>query len=148
MDTRMIERTVVVNRPADEVWSYLTDAPKIEMWFASGADSRPVEGGAYRFTFRKKDGTTDHVRTGKYTAVERPARVGFDWDFGAGPTNVDIDLKRTGAGTEVRLRHTGFGSDEPSVGALAAHDEGWAMFLGNLKSVIEDGKDQRGNLFG
>ena len=148
MDTRTIDRTVLVNRSPEEVWTYLTEARKIEQWFASKVDARAVAGGAYRFTFQKKDGTTDHERAGKFTVVERPTRVGFDWDFGAGPTRVSIDLQRKGEATEIRLQHAGFGTDEPSSGALAAHEQGWGMFLGNLKSVMEDGKDQRGTLFG
>jgi len=146
MEPRAIRCSVVVNRPAAEIFGYLTDATKLERWFASQAQSDARKGGAYHFTFKKKDGAVDHVRSGTFTRVDAGRGLAMDWDFGQGKTAVEIALTAEGGATRLELSHSGFrdGWEE----AYSMHEKGWNMFLQNLKSVVEEGRDERARLFG
>ena len=137
-----IEQKVVISRPRDEIFGYLTDAAKLKKWFPSEAETDPVVGGSYHFTF------VDHDRRGTFNAVEPGEKLEYDWDFGFGKTNVGFTLTEEKSGTRVEVSHTGFGADQEGQHWLTMHNKGWESFLINLKSVIEDGKDKRAELFG
>ena len=137
-----IEQNVVANRPPEEIFEYLTEAAKLKTWFPSDAETDPVVGGSYHFTF------ADHDRQGKFSTVEPGRKLEYDWDFGVGKTKVGFALTAQDDGTQVEVVHTGFGSDPEGQHWLAMHDKGWESFLINLKSVIEDGRDRRAELFG
>jgi hypothetical protein len=70
--------------------------------------------------------------------------LGFTWQppNEASVTNVRIKLFPQGAETAVELSHSGFPSSEALEKAVA----NWEFYLNNLKSVIEQGADMRGQL--
>jgi uncharacterized protein YndB with AHSA1/START domain len=148
MAERSIERSVIVRRSAEELFPFLTDGDKLERWFPSEANTEPTEGGRYRFSFKAADGREDHSRTGTFTRVEANRSVEYDWDFGLGETVVRFTLTPEGKGTRVDMSHSGFRDGVEWSEALNMHDAGWKLFLENLKSVIEEGRDRRAELFG
>lgn len=143
-DATPIELSVAVKAPPGRVFAALTDARELARWFPSAAQTNPRAGGAYRLDFRHapEQAERDHSRAGTYSAFESGRRVAFDWTIEEYPsaTQVEFTLTPEGDRTRVTLRHAGWaGEDE----ARGMHAEGWGFFLQNLKSVLEDGKDQR-----
>jgi hypothetical protein len=70
--------------------------------------------------------------------------LGFTWQPPNEPavTNVRIKLFPQGAETAVELSHSGFPSSDALDKAIAS----WIFYLQNLKSVIEQGVDMRGQM--
>lgn len=134
---RVVEIERRIDAPREEVFVHLTDPVKYTKWkgLAAELDARP--GGVYRVRMNN-----DTVALGEYVAVEPPSRVVFTWGWEGdeavppGSSTVEITLREDGDGTILRLRHTGFPTDE----AAASHREGWAMYVERL-SVATLGGD-------
>jgi uncharacterized protein YndB with AHSA1/START domain len=134
---RVVEIERRIEAPREEVFVYLTDPVKYTKWkgMAAELDARP--GGLYRVRMN-----SDTVALGEYVVVEPPSRVVFTWGWEGddavppGSSTVEITLREDGDGTILRLRHTGFPTDE----AAASHREGWAMYVERL-SVAAPGGD-------
>jgi uncharacterized protein YndB with AHSA1/START domain len=134
---RVVEIERRIEAPREEVFVYLTDPDKYTRWMGMAAELDPRPGGVYRVRMN-----SDTVALGEYVAVEPPSRVVFTWGWegdaavAPGSTTVEITLRDDGDGTILRLRHTGFPTDE----AAASHREGWAMYVERL-SVAAPGGD-------
>lgn len=130
-----IERRI--DAPREEVFVYLTDPDKYTRWMGMAAELDPRPGGVYRVRMN-----SETVALGEYVAVEPPSRVVFTWGWEGdaavppGSTTVEITLWDDGEGTILRLRHSGFTTDE----AAASHRAGWAMYVERL-SVATPGGD-------
>jgi uncharacterized protein YndB with AHSA1/START domain len=92
-----VEREIVVPAPAEEVWAALTEAERLEEWFANEVELDPVVGGEGRF--RWADG--DERRAVVVEAVPE-RRFVFDWD----ESRVAIELEPVEEGTRVRVTET------------------------------------------
>jgi uncharacterized protein YndB with AHSA1/START domain len=134
---RFVEIERRIEAPREEVFVYLTDPDKYTRWMGMAAELDPRPGGFYRVRMNR-----DTVALGEYVAVEPPSRVVFTWGWEGdaavppGSTTVEITLRDEGEGTILRLRHSGFTTDE----AAASHREGWAMYVERL-SVATAGGD-------
>lgn len=140
---RTITHSIRVAADPSTVYSYLTEASKLQEWFPSRAQTDVREGGAYHFAFIRGDGTTDHERTGTFLSLRPDERVAYDWDFGAGPTTVTFELEQEPSATRVTLRHAGFAEEGQGDEAYTMHEAGWGMFMQNLRSRIAGGEDLR-----
>ena len=99
-----VQREIVVPAPVEEVWSALTEADKLEEWFANDVELDLEPGGLG--TFRWDDGEERHVVV-EEVVPER--RFAFTWD----ESHVEIELAEVDAGTRVLVRETagaGWGS--------------------------------------
>ena len=78
------------------------------------------------------------------TEFIRGNTIGFTWQppNEASLTSVRIKLFTQGAETTVELSHSGFPSSE----ALEKAVTNWEFYLKNLKSVIEQGAELRGQI--
>ena len=134
---RVVEIERRIEAPREEVFVYLTDPDKYTRWMGMAAELDPRPGGVYRVRMN-----SDTVALGEYVAVEPPSRVVFTWGWEGdtavppGSTTVEITLRDDGEGTILRLRHSGFTTDE----AAATHRAGWAMYVERL-SVATPGGD-------
>jgi uncharacterized protein YndB with AHSA1/START domain len=134
---RVVEIEQRIDAPREVVFVYLTDPVKYTKWKGMAAELDPRPGGLYRVRMN-----SDTVALGEYVAVEPPSRVVFTWGWEGdeavppGSSLVEITLREDGDGTILRLRHSGFPSDE----AAASHREGWAMYVERL-SVATPGGD-------
>ena len=71
-------------------------------------------------------------------------RVVLDWGYGRGVgRTVTFTLEPHGEGTLVTLVHEGFDPGEEALGEWAGAHEGWAVYLCNLLTVLETGRDLR-----
>jgi uncharacterized protein YndB with AHSA1/START domain len=145
-ETTTIEHAVSVDAPRDRVFHALVDAGELSRWWTTRAESDARTGGRFAYVFEFEDASRDHTYDGEYDAVEPGRRVTFPWQAAAGPTTVTFTLSDAGDGTRVDLAHEGWpaGAEE----AVEMHRGGWAFFMGNLKSVLEDGVDRRAEAMG
>lgn len=120
------------------VFEYLSDSKKLADWFPDQAVIEPQLGGKYHFKFKDVEGTW----SGVVTDFLRGNTLGLTWQAPSesSETNVRFKLSPQGAETLVELTHSGFTSNE----ALDAYVKSWVFFLKNLKSVIEQSTDMRG----
>jgi uncharacterized protein YndB with AHSA1/START domain len=93
-----IEREIVLGAPRDEVWSALTEADRLEEWFANDVELDPRPGGAG--TFRWENG---EERRALVEVVEPEERLRLRWeDEGC----VELRLEDAGNGTRVIVRES------------------------------------------
>ena len=90
-----VEREIVVPETPDEVWEALTEAERLEEWFATEVelDARPGGEGVFRWG----DGDERHAVVRE---VEEAERLVLDWDDGG---TVVLELEPVVDGTRVRV---------------------------------------------
>ena len=127
--------------PADRVFEAFRDPELLREW-AAPAEHRNerVEsdfrvGGRYRREMRLPDGSL-HVLSGEYLEIDPPRRLAYTyvWETmpGAPETRVEIDFLEREEETEVRLVHSGFGTEEMADG----HRTGWDACLRQLADLL------------
>jgi uncharacterized protein YndB with AHSA1/START domain len=128
----------------ETVFRALTDADELSRWWTTSAESDARTGGAFEYRFEfPEEPERNHIYKGTYDAVVPNERVAYPWRGRLGDTNVDVTLRPRTTGTELRLVHSGWGEDGAWPAAVKMHEEGWGFFLGNLKSYLERGEDNR-----
>ena len=95
-----VRREIVLPAPRDDVWAALTEADRLEEWFANEASLDPRPGG--EGTFRWDDG---EVRRAVVEVAEEGRRLAFDWTDGEGnaATRVDFTLEDDEEGTRLTV---------------------------------------------
>jgi uncharacterized protein YndB with AHSA1/START domain len=138
--TRSATLRVTISSDAVGIFNYLSDPRKLVLWFPDQAIIEPQLGGKYHFRLTGTQG----VWSGVVTEFIRGNTLGFTWQppNESAVTNVRIKLFPQGAETAVELSH----SDFPSSDALDKAVGNWTFYLQNLKSVIEQGVDMRGQM--
>ena len=138
--TRSATLRVTISSDAVGIFNYLSDSKKLTLWFPDQAIIEPQLGGKYHFLWTGTEG----VWSGVVTDFIRGNTLGFTWQPPNEPavTNVRIKLFPQGAETTVELSHSGFPSSEALDKAVVS----WVFYLQNLKSVIEQGADLRGQM--
>ena len=130
----------IAARPAI-VFDALTTPDGISCWW--GPDDGPVliaetdvrEGGHFRVRFRMLDGS-EHVSSGQYIEVNKPARLVMSWRWAHGgdpeeadeESRVEIDLRPIDTGTELTLTHSRLQSES----SRDSHEWGWNGALDKL----------------
>lgn len=138
-----LTQTYDLAAPRADVFRALTDPAVLDTWWTTSSESDPRAGGAFAYRWEFEDESRNHVQSGAYHAVEDGRSVSYPWAAG-GETTVTFRLEDAGDGTRLTLEHTGF----PDDAGRDHHDQGWAGFLTNLKSVLEGGADQRPQMMG
>lgn len=127
-----------VNAPLETVFAMFVDTRLLVRWIAVSAELDPRPGGIIRMTL-----ATGDVCAGRYLEVDPPHRVAFTWGWEneqaspvrPGSSTVEVDLSPDGAGTHLRLVHSGLEGD-----AALLHEHVWARFLDRFEAVGE-GRD-------
>jgi uncharacterized protein YndB with AHSA1/START domain len=93
-----VRREITLPAPPDDVWAALTEADRLEEWFANEVELDPRPGG--EGTFRWDDGEERHAVV---ELVEEGRRLLFDWsDDEAGVSStVDFTLEEVADGTRL-----------------------------------------------
>jgi uncharacterized protein YndB with AHSA1/START domain len=131
---KLVDKTISIAAAPSEVYALLTQADLLVEWMApiASLDARP--GGEVSWTHPNGD----TVR-GEFVELVPDRRVVFTYgwertDIGVPPgsTVVEIDLRPTPVGTELRLVHRGL------EGPMAdAHSGGWTNYLARLATRAE-----------
>jgi uncharacterized protein YndB with AHSA1/START domain len=140
MSTKRIVTAVEVKADPSEVYRMFTDSSALREWLADAALSSARPGG--RIVLGWNDG---YLTAGRFTALKAPEEVSFTWRGTEEPdvTKVKVSLQPTGAGTLVKVRHSGFGNGKKSKATARAMETAWNRSLENLASVLEAGEDLR-----
>jgi uncharacterized protein YndB with AHSA1/START domain len=95
----MVEREVVFEAPADEVWAAITEPSELERWFANEVELDPEPGG--RAVFRWSNG---EEREAVVEEAEPQRRLVLRWLDDGGI--VSLELVEAVAGTSLRVIET------------------------------------------
>ena len=135
--TQAIEREVRIDASPETVFEFFTDPAKMVRWKGGAATLDPRPGGVYRVEVNARA-----IAAGEYLEVDPPHRVVFTWGWEGddaitppGSSTVEITLTPDGDGTLVRLVHSGL----PNAESVAAHADGWDMYLGRLSTAAAGG---------
>ena len=116
-----VRKSLTIAAPPAQVWAALTSPKAIAAWMGGPVTSNPRAGGRLALF----GGAT----TGRYTLVEKPARLEYTWRQAEWPaewadSRVRWTLKATRAGTRVTLTHDRF----PNEAERQGHSEGWDVY--------------------
>jgi uncharacterized protein YndB with AHSA1/START domain len=136
----VVRREIHIAAPPATVFAFLTDPQKIVRWMGIEAATEPHPGGLYLL----KGVGGDHARAarGAFREVVPVQRLAysFGWEDGEevppGSSLIEIDLVDQDSGTLLRMTQTGL----PNAAQCAAHDRGWAHYLGRL-AIAATGRD-------
>jgi uncharacterized protein YndB with AHSA1/START domain len=132
----IVRRDVEIAAPAATVFAFLTDPDKILRWMGTEATVEPRLDGLYLVNVTGRD-----TAEGRFTEVIPVHRLAytFGWREGdkvpPGSSLIEIDLIERAGGTLVRMTHSGL----PDAETCAAHEEGWAHYLGRLAVAAAGG---------
>lgn len=132
-------RQLVEAIPEDVFYAFAT-AQGWRDWLCDSARFEARDGGCYQLAW-----TSGWYTAGTVRELVKPKKIALRW-FGKddpGPTEVTIEFKAKGEGTQVELRHSGFGQGEEWGKCLEEARKGWQQGIENLESIFSTGKDLR-----
>ncbi len=117
------------------VWSALTKAEHLTVWFAEKVEVVPRVGGMYRFWGRHTPtlgvaGEPDQT----ITAFEENERLAFSWTWGGVPGRCELRLSEENDATRLSVEHTWDGEMHPHLVA-----DFWELAAGNLECYLRTG---------
>ena len=133
----VVRRETQIAAPPATVFAFLTDPEKILSWMGSEAQTEMHPGGLYLLK-----GVGSRVARGAFREVVPVHRLAYsfgwegDEEVPPGSSLVEIDLIDRDGGTLLRMTHSGL----PNAAKCAAHDKGWAHYLGRL-AMAAAGRD-------
>jgi len=137
-----------INASKAAIFPMLVEGDKLSRWFPSRAESDPVVGGNYMFSFEFLDPIAaekkNHMRRGTFSEIVPNDRVRYSWELGN--TEVEIVLVEKNGVTDVTLTHSGWKDGDEN--QMNGHNQGWTFFLQNLKDYLENGRDTRAEVMG
>ena len=114
---------IVVNRPIEEVWQFISDVQNMARWVSGVSEPRRTSAGELgvgstftsKFTYRNR---TFDVRYA-VTEFTPPVRFATNWTDGPFPYNGVVDLERAEGGTRV-TNTVDVGSDSKATSVIFA----------------------------
>jgi uncharacterized protein YndB with AHSA1/START domain len=149
--SKIIHRSALLRCTPDRAFEFFTDNDLLSSWLADSGEVEPVMGGKYEIFWDPALVENDGTRGCKITAIEPGKFLSFDW---RGPTmfeqtmNVADPLTHVvvffipspdGAGTEVHLVHSGWGSGEEWEQARLWFENAWRLAFGALEGLVNGG---------
>lgn len=94
----------------------------------------PRVGGKFRVVMRSENAPDGWPHDGEYLIIDRPNRLQFTWvsAYTQDDSTVTLDFTPKDGGTDVRLTHVRFPSDE----SRDNHKGGWARILERMNDVL------------
>lgn len=138
MATVTVERRIAASPEA--VFDAWLDPAQAGRWLFRTPDGELVRcevdarvGGRFRIDERRGDELAEHY--GEYVAIDRPARLAFDFwtSFSEERTRITIGIAADGDGAMLTLTHEGVWTDWE-----AQTRQGWTMILDNLARALTD----------
>ncbi|WP_019959969.1 SRPBCC family protein [Woodsholea maritima] len=139
MTVMKIVKTLILKAPPHHVWSFLTQADRLALWFMKGEADIQADG-PYTLVTNSYGREGERVITGDVLAFDPPKRLvhTFTHPYLDGIiTQCEWTLEPLAQGTLLTLTHTGWedlGQDKV-LGLLSDHDKGWDEHFIRLRSV-------------
>jgi uncharacterized protein YndB with AHSA1/START domain len=142
-ESLVVRRETQIAAPPATVFAFLTDPDKILRWMGNEAVTELHPGGLYLIKI-----AGNRTARGAFREVVPVHRLAysFGWDGSEavppGSSLIEIDLIDRDGGTLLRMTHSGL----PDAEQCAAHDQGWAHYLGRLATAAagrDPGEDVR-----
>ena len=138
-----IKQSYYYEAPPAKVYAALTEPSQLVKWFLVKAKVDLKKGGKVEFTWEG-----GHKMSGKVKRVVAGKEVAYVWHDDLGKkkeakTLAEFEVKKSGTGSMLRLTHSGFGDSKAWIELFGAIQSGWAYYLTNLKSVLQNGTDLR-----
>jgi uncharacterized protein YndB with AHSA1/START domain len=130
----IIERTVRIERPVEDVWAAITTPEGLASWFGQSAEIDLRVGGAATLTW---DG--GHQANLRIERIEEPTVFGYTWGIYGLPegdarrTYVEFTLVPDAGGTALTVVESGFAQLAP-----AEHDTAYNGNTGGWKSELDE----------
>jgi uncharacterized protein YndB with AHSA1/START domain len=127
----VVRRETQIAAPAATVFAFLTDPDKILSWMGAEVTTEVHPGGLYLV---KGVGNRARAARGAFREVVPVHRLAysFGWEGSEevppASSLIEIDLIDRDGGTLLRMTHSGL----PNAAQCAAHDRGWAHYMGRL----------------
>ena len=138
MTSMKIVKTIYLKAPPEHVWTFLTEADKLALWFHRGRDDL-AEGGDYILETNSYGKKGEKLCWGKVLEMKKPERLvhTFIHDFMKGAeTTCTWTLEAAAGGTILTLVHDGWeNAEEDPFGMAANHDSGWDEHFARLRRV-------------
>lgn len=131
----VVKQAYYIKAPVGKVFDALINPKVLSKWFLKSAILEQKKGGRYIFNALMHNDT----QKGNVLDFEINKKLTIDWPKWAKGTEVSFFTKKSGKNTLITVVHSGFKDHETFVG----HAVGWAYYLMNLKSVLENNKDLR-----
>lgn len=128
-----LKQIYYIRAPIAAVFSAITKPKGLSRWMLQRAKLQAKKGGAYEFTW-----IGGYTEKGTVADLIENKRLVLNW---SGNTKAAFNLKRKGSYTILEMVHTGFKNSQ--IEMWAGTKSGWAYYLMNLKSVLENRKDLR-----
>ncbi len=141
-NSRALRQRIFIQAPAHKVFGALTEPRLLKKWILSSAKISPRKGGNYTFTWY------GGYSSGKVLDYARDKKLSLSWPGYLngkllGTTRASFRIRPRNDGTLLELTHSGFKAGNKWVELYGAVCSGWAYFLTNLKSVLQNGRDLR-----
>jgi uncharacterized protein YndB with AHSA1/START domain len=138
----VMEKSIIIEQEyphsQEDVWEALTDQSYLNDWLMQG-NFVPRVGAEFEFFWSGNDASNGSTH-GTVVEAIKPNKLSYTWGWGEGSTLVTFFLEPSGAGTKLRLEHTGFveGKDEH---VYQGASYGWNRNLAALPAAIEKRKN-------
>jgi len=139
-DTQTLEISKIIPAPPGQVYKSFLSSVALESWFSDYAEATASENGRFYAWW-----DAGHYASGKFIKLEENNHISLTWQ-GQGEsteTKVDIYFEESGDSTQVKIIHSGLGTEGHWVHSVEAIRSGWEYSLTILLSVFETGLDKR-----
>lgn len=118
-----------------QLFDQLTQPKLLTQWWPQEAETDIQEGGTYALSWPAMNWTL----RGEYTAVDRPARLAFTWNWDHQPElperKVDITINAKEHGSSLSLQHGTYTDSAVDQEDRQSHIDGWLHFLKVLSDL-------------
>jgi uncharacterized protein YndB with AHSA1/START domain len=138
-----VQQQYEIAAPPAKVFRALTQPVELTRWMLESATLSLRPGTTFWFGW-----AGGYHLEGRILAVRNGRSLTITWPQGSprkplGETRVRFTVRSKGKGSLLSMVHSGFGRGPAWVRTYALTSSGWAYYLTNLKSVLENGRDLR-----
>jgi uncharacterized protein YndB with AHSA1/START domain len=136
-----VHQTWFFQQPPGEVWEYLTKPELMEQWLMK-CDFQPVVGHKFQFINKAKIDAWCQV-----LELIPDRLLSYSWRKGPNEKEIRLDsvvtwtLTSKDGGTELRLKHSGFITQE----AFDDHNKGWNFCVGRMMALLNPSPNATAN---
>lgn len=137
MADTIIRKSIFLNASKEQVWAYLTDPDKLEIWFHK--PKSPLTAGKEYAMYGAESGAKlmwgEVIRATPFDALEYTFTIA---PMGEATSTVKWTLEDVAGGTRLSLEHTGLPQGADAFGLTLALDKGWDEHISRMRADIHD----------